>query len=136
MAKHNIEFRVYYEDTDAGGVVYHANFLRFTERARTEVLREMGFNQSHLKEKEKVLFVVRHMDIDFKRPGRLDDVLRVETSIAKLSASSMTMEQNIFVEDAAIAHTTVVVVCIDLGFKPTRIPDSIRSKLEAACEAA
>ena len=72
---HTASFRVYYEDTDAGGIVYYANYLRFAERARTEVLRSMGFEQSRLREEHNLLFAVRHVTVDYRSPARLDDVV-------------------------------------------------------------
>ncbi|NDF11467.1 MAG: tol-pal system-associated acyl-CoA thioesterase [Proteobacteria bacterium] len=127
--KHQVDYRVYYEDTDAGGIVYHANYLRFAERARTEWLRDLGFNQSDLR-KQNVLFVVRHITVDYKKPAMLDDVLNVVTTLDKIAGSSMVLTQNVMKNDEVAAHLSVAIVCINLEWKPVRIPDSIRKKLD------
>ena len=94
---HQINFRVYYEDTDAGRVMYYANYLKFAERARTEWLREIGFNQSEL----DIFFVVRHVEIDYLSPARLDDEVRVETHLQNVSGASITKTQNIYKVEVA-----------------------------------
>lgn len=95
---HSISFRVYYEDTDVGGIVYHANYLKFAERARTEWLREVGLEQSHLMEKEGIAFVVHRLEIIFHAPAKLDDILMIETSLHELKKASMGMRQVIVIE--------------------------------------
>ena len=94
-AAHALPVRVYYEDTDAGGVVYHASFLRFMERGRTEYVRARGITQSTLCDEAgaTLAFVVRHMTVDFLRPGRLDDLLTVETSLTRRGGASVTLAQ-------------------------------------------
>lgn len=126
--KHQAEYRVYYEDTDAGGIVYHANYLRFAERARTEWLRDLGFNQSDLK-KQGVIFVVRHITVDYKKPAMLDDVLKVETVLHTLAGSSMVLHQEILKNGETAAMLHVAIVCINPGWKPVRIPETIRKVL-------
>ncbi len=117
---------VYYEDTDAGGVVYHSNYLKFFERARTELLRSVGVSQQTLLE-QNIGFVVRHMDIDFLQGARLDDHLVVKSSIAEIKKVSLTFCQEI-VNPAgkSLCKSMVKVACIDNEkMRPIAIPQSI-----------
>ncbi len=91
----NFPIRVYYEDTDAGGVVYHANYLNFFERARTEFLRQYNFSQQELFAKS-IAFVVRRIEIDYRFPARLDDLLSVETTISEVKKASIIFKQNLW----------------------------------------
>ena len=122
---HEVEFRVYYEDTDAGGVVYHSNYLNFAERARTEFLRKLGVNQSEAKEKDGILFVVKSLNIEYKKPALLDDVLTIKTQITETSKVRMEMEQDIFRDDVLIAKVVVNIVCVNEAMKPTKIPEYV-----------
>ncbi|MGY3569322.1 tol-pal system-associated acyl-CoA thioesterase [Vibrio paucivorans] len=117
---------VYYEDTDAGGVVYHANYIKFLERARTEMLRSLGVSQKVLLE-QKTGFVVRHIDIDFLQGGHLDDQLDVKTSVAQLKKASIVFCQEIVNPDGAILCKAMVkVACIDTDkMRPKAMPQSI-----------
>lgn len=117
---------VYYEDTDAGGVVYHSNYLKYFERARTEMLRSVGVSQHALLE-QNIGFVVRHMDIDYLQGARLDDQLLVNTSIAELKKASLTFCQEIVNPDGkTLCRAMVKVACIDnQRMKPTAIPQAI-----------
>lgn len=117
---------VYYEDTDAGGVVYHSNYLKFFERARTELLRAAGVSQQVLLE-QNIGFVVRHMDIDFLQGARLDDHLVVKTSIADLKKASLTFCQEIVnPEGKILCKAMVKVACIDnKKMRPKAMPQSI-----------
>lgn len=121
--------RIYYEDTDAGGIVYHASFLRFAERGRSEWLRENGINNSDLLPGHGFHFVVRHIAIDYLTPGRLDDLLEVQTSVVDLGNASFTMQQNITRDGTAVASMKVVLVCINEAGKAVRIPDMLRAIL-------
>lgn len=124
--------RIYYEDTDAGGVVYYANYLRYLERARTEWLRALGFGQQALIDEAGILFAVRHVEIDYRRPARFDDALVVEAAIGKVSGVSLVFDQRILRDGEVLCSATVKVVCLDgERFRPTPIPDAIRQKLEA-----
>ncbi|CAH0526319.1 tol-pal system-associated acyl-CoA thioesterase [Vibrio hippocampi] len=122
---------VYYEDTDAGGVVYHSNYLNFFERARTEMLRSKGINQRILLE-QSTGFVVRHMDIDFIRGARLDDQLTVKTTIGQFKRASLTFLQEITDQhDVTIAKAVVKVACVDSSImKPKAIPTPILTELK------
>jgi len=121
---------VYYEDTDAGGVVYHSNYLKFFERARTELLRTINVSQQTLLE-QNIGFVVRHMDIDFLQGARLDDHLVVKTSISDLKKASLTFCQEIVNLDGAILCKAMVkVACIDnIKMRPKAMPQSIAMEL-------
>lgn len=118
--------RVYYEDTDAGGVVYHANYICFFERARTEFLRQGGFSQQSLLENQ-VAFVVKKLAIDYKTPARLDDLLTVKTEIKELKKATIVFIQRLYREDFCLSEATVTVACVDLTkMKPIAIPTDIQ----------
>lgn len=124
--------RVYYEDTDGGGVVYHSNYLNFMERARTEWLRSLGFGQAELKNKLDVIFVVRNIAIQYKRSAYFDDALNVVTAISKTGRSLLVFEQTIYREDTVLTQATVEVVCVGASnYKPVSIPESIRLAVHA-----
>ncbi len=125
---HSINFRVYYEDTDAEAIMYYANYLKFAERARTEWLREKGFNNSEL----DFYFVVRHAAVDYYAPAKLDDVLEVRTEISEMTRTKIIMQQNFFKEDVQIAGVKIVLVCVDFSMKPSRIPEDMLAKINAA----
>lgn len=123
---HTINFRVYYEDTDSGGVVYYANYLKFAERARTEMLREKNIRQSTLAQDSGILFVVRRASVELLAPARLDDMIEITTHIKELGGASIKMLQEIFCDGKKLAEVDVLVVCVNDKFKAARIPDSIR----------
>ncbi len=131
---HQADYRVYYEDTDAGGIMYHGNFINFCERGRSELLRDIGIPASEVLAKTGVGFVVRHLDADYKAMARLDDLLSVMTSVKAMKNSSFQMTQEITLdkEDQNIAafKMDVTVVCIDKAGKPTRIPEELREKFK------
>jgi acyl-CoA thioester hydrolase len=118
--------RVYYEDTDAGGVVYHASYLAFYERARTEMLRQHHFNQQALLE-EQVAFVVRRMTIDFVAAARLDDLLDIQTEVTSMTRATMTFSQRIVnAEGKVLNEAEVLIACINPHLmKPIALPKSI-----------
>lgn len=124
------DIRVYYEDTDAGGVVYYANYLKFTERARTEWLRAAGIQSSKLAEETGVYIVVRHVEADYRAPARLDDLLTVETSLIDLGKASFTMQQNVTRGGLLLVATKVVLACMGTDGKAARMPQILRDKLE------
>lgn len=118
--------RVYWEDTDAGGVVYYANYLKFLERARSEWLRSLGFEQDVLRDREGVVFVVRHVEIDYLAPARFNDALEVNAGLAAASGVSLEIGQTIFRGATRLVTARVKLVCVDaVKFKPARIPASI-----------
>lgn len=120
--------RVYYEDTDCGGVVYYANYLKFMERARTEWLRAHGFEQDVLREEHGVIFAVRSVSIDYLRPARFNDALRVSVRPLEIGRASVTVAQEVTRTDAAdvLARANVRLACLDAsGFRPRPIPESM-----------
>ncbi len=124
--------RVYYEDTDAGGVVYHANYLRFMERARTEWLRKLGFSQRELRERLRVLFVVRGLRVDYRAPARFDDELRVDSRAERGRRASLRFLQRITrpADETLICEAEVGIVCVDaMRFRPTALPAEIAAGL-------
>ena len=124
---HKTNIRIYYEDTDAGGVVYYANYLKFAERARTEFLRDMGVDQSELTQKTGLFFVVRHAELDIKKPVKLDDLLEIETHITKTSKASFYMLQEIKRDDEILVNIHVKIACVrevDGAFKPVGLKES------------
>ena len=122
--------RVYWADTDAGGVVYHSNYLDYCERARTEWLRRLGFSQQRLASEEGVLFTVARLEIDFRRPARLDDLLTVRTRATAGGGATVDFVQEVWrTEPQAdlLATAQVRVACVDAAsFRPRRLPASIR----------
>jgi len=125
-----IPVRVYYEDTDAGSVVYYANYLKYAERARTEYLRGLGFENSKLAADEGVFLVVRHLEADYRAPARLDDLLTVETQLVDLGKASFTMHQEIKRDGVVLVAMKVVLACVSTIGKAARMPPVLRDKLE------
>jgi acyl-CoA thioester hydrolase len=119
--------RVYYEDTDAGGVVYYANYLKFAERARTEWLRSEGVHQAEMLEQDGVAFVVADVRAKYMAPARLDDALVVESRVTKLGRARIAMEQIIRSPSEALVHIDVAIACVDRTFSPTRMPTTIHT---------
>ncbi|MDD1782520.1 tol-pal system-associated acyl-CoA thioesterase [Enterovibrio sp. ZSDZ35] len=122
--------RVYYEDTDTGGIVYHANYLKYFERARTELLRSIGVNQ-HVLFEEHTAFVVRHMDIDFFKGATLDESLTVQTTVSELRRVTLTFCQDLVNSQGDVLCRAIVkVACVDSEkMKPKSIPTSIQSEI-------
>lgn len=121
--------RVYYEDTDAGGVVYHASYVCFFERARTEFLRNKGFSQQLLLS-ENIAFVVKKLEIDYKTPARLDDLLSVETTIKIVKKATIIFEQKLWRDEVCLSQAIVSVASVDLTkMKPIAIPQAIREAI-------
>ena len=123
---HRLPVRVYYEDTDAAGVVYHTAYLRFAERGRTEYLRACGLDHRTLREAAGGNFVVRSMAIDFHAAARLDDVLTVETHLREVSGASAAMEQAVMRGDATLATLDVRLAFLTPAGRPSRIPAAAR----------
>lgn len=123
--------RVYYEDTDSGGVVYHANYLNFMERARTEWLRALGFEQTELRSELGILFVVHNMTITFKRPAYFNDMLEIKSQRIKMGHGSMAFLQTITRNNQVLLEATVKLACVDAtSFKPVGIPDVIKESMD------
>ena len=122
--------RVYYEDTDSGGVVYHANYLNFMERARTEWLRSLGFEQTALKDELNVLFVVHSMALQFKSPAKFNDALIVQSQLLEMGHGSIGFTQTVLRDQQTLLVATVKLACVDsVRFKPVVIPAVIKAAL-------
>ena len=122
--------RVYYEDTDAGGVVYYANYLKFTERARTEWLRELGFEQTDLAQVHGVVFVVRSFAIEYLKPARFNDALQVTVELINVGAGQIDLNQRVMRDDEELATAQVKIVCVRLAtMQPVRLPQEIVAKM-------
>jgi acyl-CoA thioester hydrolase len=127
-----LEVRVYYEDTDAGGVVFYANYLKFMERARTEWLRELGFEQDRVMEADGVVFAVTRANLDFRKPARFNDLLEVTASIKRLGKASFNLFQEIFRDGELLVRGDVKLACVDKqDFSPARIPERIYEKVKS-----
>lgn len=124
--------RVYYEDTDAAGIVYYANYLKFAERARTEWLRAVGFEQEKLRAESGLGFVVAHLEANYKIPARLDDLITIETSLQQHSKVHMTMRQVLKKGDTTLVELGVKIACVDKNGKPARIPEQLLHALNSA----
>ena len=123
--------RVYYENTDAGGVVYHSEYLKFFERTRTEWLRSLGFEQSELRTQHGIVFVIRSATVQYLRPAKFDDELQVLARVIKLGRSAFEFEQEIWRKDEKLVTAHIVVVCVHAeGFRPVSIPEHIRNKIQ------
>ncbi len=128
---HRFPIRVYYEDTDAGGIVYHANYLRFAERARTEALREMGLPHAEMASRHGAFLVVKRIEVEYAKPARLDDLVTIRTTIRRVSAV-MDLDQDVLLGEELLAALRVRLVCVGAGgLKPRPVPEPWRSALRA-----
>jgi len=130
---HVFPVRVYYEDTDAGGVVYYANYLKFAERARTDLLRNLGIEQSRLAAEEGVVFVVRRCAADFLQPARLDDGLEVHTGVVDIKVAAVNFIQSVRRDGDELVRMDVQIACMKstVPGRPVRVPARIRTAFEA-----
>ena len=126
---HSMPLRVYYEDTDAAGIVYYANYLKFAERGRTEMMRQLGFAHSRIAEETGVLFTVRRCSADYRAAARLDDALSVDTRIVEIGAATLSLDQQIRRGDETIVALDVLVACIGRDGRPRRVPPALRAAL-------
>lgn len=132
----SLPIRVYYEDTDAAGVVYYANYLRFCERARTEWLRSAGFEQQTLLNERRLAFVVRSIAGDYLSPGLLDDALNVVSMIETLGGASLVFVQKVMRDTEILFQGRFVIACVNLDKKrPAPLPADMRAKLEKLVQA-
>jgi len=128
---HHWPIRIYYEDTDSGGVVYHSNYLKFMERARTEWLRDFEIDQKALKDNLNLMFVVHEIDIKFMRPAVFNDEIQVQTKLKKLGSVKIELEQKIFRSSELLIESQVVVASVNsISMKPMRIPNEIKLLME------
>ncbi len=126
----SLPVRVYYQDTDAGGVVYHSTYLNFMERARYEWLRELGFNANTLVATSKVLFMIRSIEVEYFKPATLDNLLNITVAVQDVGRSRITLFQEVLCSHIKLVNATVHVVCVGAEkLKPVSIPASLREKI-------
>ena len=126
---HQMPLRVYYEDTDAAGIVYYANYLKFAERGRTEMMRELGFAHSQIAEEIGTLFTVRRCSVDYRAPARLDDALTVDTRIVEIGGATLLLDQQIRRDDNILVQIDMLVACVGPDGRPRRVPPGLRTAL-------
>jgi acyl-CoA thioester hydrolase len=130
---HSFPIRVYFEDTDAGGMAYHATYLRWAERARTESLRDMGLPHQLMMERHDAILVVRRIEVEYWRPARLDDALVVETRVIAVKGVTLVLDQRMVQPDGVLAALRVELACVDRhALRPKRIPEPWRTALNGA----
>ncbi len=130
---HVLPVRVYYEDTDAAGIVYYANYLKFAERARTEMLRRLGATNSWMMEGQGLAFAVSQCRVDYLKPARLDDSLRVHTKVIQVGGASLRAEQVISRDADRLVRMRLRLACTDRAGRPARLPVSLRASLKDLC---
>ncbi len=122
--------RVYWEDTDAGGVVFYANYLKYFERARTEYLRVRGIGQQQLRDQTGAMFIVTDTQVQYRRPARLDDLLEITVDLQQAGGATMTFAQHAYCGERLLAEGTIRIGCVDAGtFRPRRIPTPVLQTL-------
>jgi len=127
---HVMSIRVYYEDTDAGGIVYYANYLKFAERARTELLRSQGIENGELMRQDRVAFAVRECHADYIKPAKLDDALEVQTRVTEISGASLRMAQDVIRDGDILVTVNVRLACMDVDTGgPKRLPKIVKDRL-------
>ena len=129
--EHVYPVRVYYEDTDAGGVVYHSNYFRFAERARTELLREAGIDHTTLLTSRGLMFAVRRCEAEYLKPARLDDMLEIYTHCPKVTGASFSLEQLARRAGETLVEMKVRLVCLNARGRPARLPEDLKKILGA-----
>jgi acyl-CoA thioester hydrolase len=133
---HTMPVRVYYEDTDASGIVYYANYLKFAERGRTELMRELGFAHSGIVADSGVVFTVRRLSADYRLPARLDDFLSVTTRISEIGGATLSLDQRICREGALLVVLDVLVACVGPDGRPRRVPPGLRAALNSTAHSS
>jgi acyl-CoA thioester hydrolase len=131
IAAHSMPMRVYYEDTDASGIVYYANYLKFAERGRTEMMRALGFAHSAIQAATGVVFTVRRLAADYRLPARLDDWLSVDTTIREIGGATLLLDQAIRRDDVPLVVIELQLACVGPGGRPRRVPAGLRAALLA-----
>ena len=127
---YRFELRVYWEDTDAGGVVFYANYLKYFERARTEWLRALGFGQERLRADTGAIFIVTDTSLRYLRPARLDDLLDVTVAVTGSGGASLALAQQAWRGDELLTEGSIRIGCVDAGtFRPRRIPNPLRQSI-------
>ena len=133
---HSMPLRVYYEDTDAAGIVYYANYLKFAERGRTEMMRELGFAHSGIVAESGIVFTVRRLSADYRQPARLDDLLSVDTRIVEIAGATLLLDQRVCRGGEVLVACDVLVACVGRDGRPRRVPPALRAALEASAPAS
>ena len=128
--KFNFTIKIYYEDTDSGGVVYYAYYLKFLERARSEAIYSLGFSNKGLLENYGILLIVKSCNIQYKQPAQLEDLLEISSEATSFTKTSILMKQLILKNKDIISEAEVHLVAVDNKGKPTKIPDQLKRKLE------
>ncbi len=130
--RHSFPVRIYYEDTDAAGIVYYANYLRYAERARTEWLRELGHAHRAITDSSGLAFAVRRCLTDYLKPARLDDLLSVESVVTTVKPASLELIQEVMRGPDLLARMEIKLACLDNSLKPAKMPDPLRNRLTEA----
>ena len=128
--KFDLTVKVYYEDTDSGGVVYYANYLKFLERARSEAIYTLGFTNSGLLEKHNILLIVKSCNIEYKKPAKFEDKINIISEVISFTKTSFMMKQCILRNNELITEANVHIVIVDKNGKPSEIPEELKQKLE------
>ncbi len=128
--KFNFIVKIYYEDTDAGGVVYYANYLKFLERARSEAIYSLGYTNLSLLQSYGVLLIVKSCNIEYKKPARFEDIIEVVSEASSFTKTSFLMKQKILRKNEIISEADIHLVAVDKNGKPSKIPDELKKKLE------
>jgi len=126
MTPHELSVRVYYEDTDVGGVVYYANYLRFAERARTEMLRAAGFHHAQNFTETGIGFVVAKAHIEYRVPAHIDDLLTVRTEVERIGGASLDLRQDVYRGETLLAEMKITIVSVDRAGKAVKLPEGLR----------
>jgi len=135
-AAHRMPMRVYYEDTDASGIVYYASYLKFAERGRTEMMRALGFAHSAVAAQSGVVFTVRRLAADYRTPARLDDWLSVDTTVREIGGATLLLDQHIRRDGETLVALEILVACIGREGRPRRVPAGLRAALGAQGSAS
>tara|TARA_Y100001935_G_C17293146_1_gene504614 strand:+ start:1440 stop:1838 length:399 start_codon:yes stop_codon:yes gene_type:complete len=128
--KFSFKVKVYYEDTDAGGVVYYANYLKFLERARSEAIYSLGFTNSDLLERDGILLIVKSCNIQYKSPAKFEDKLDIVSEVTSFTKTSFILNQEILRDNKLISEADIHIVAVDKNGKPSKLPDELKKKLE------
>ncbi|MGC2413530.1 MAG: tol-pal system-associated acyl-CoA thioesterase [Stellaceae bacterium] len=128
---HSMPLRVYYEDTDAAGIVYYANYLKFAERGRTEMMRALGFAHSRIEAQTGTIFTVRRLSADYRGPARLDDALSVDTRVLEIAGATVLLDQRICRDGEVLVALELLVACVGRDGRPRRVPPGLRAALSA-----
>ena len=130
MLSGKFKIKVYYEDTDAGNVVYYANYLKFLERARTEMISSIGMSNKRLIDEYGIFIIVRSCKIEYKKPVMLEDLIEVNSNVKSLTRSTITMDQIIKKDENIVTEAEIVLITVNKSGKPVKIPDVLEDKLK------